>query len=227
MDKDELRYILEGFHGQVVAIIQCIDSVIAMQEIGGEKLKVAPHFFSAAQDAFIFRYSVELCKLLVEEKGKKPNGDITIYRICDLVKANSTYFSNEFDVIAMCDTLLSDIGNYKSTIANLKKRRNKTYGHSDKEYYNYSKKAIDDFPLDFDKIKDITNLLYNFSMEILYSIESKLPFRHLIHNSDDIKKLFGMPTHDESFYKKLLEDWNSKDKETNAIEKERDCNADT
>ena len=35
MNKDELRYILEGFHGQVVVIIQCIDSVFAMQEIGG------------------------------------------------------------------------------------------------------------------------------------------------------------------------------------------------
>lgn len=200
MDKEELCKILEGFHIQVVEIGKCADSVKAMKEIGVEKLKIAPRFFMAAKDAFVFRYSVELCKLLVDEKK---NGDITVYRICDLIKSNSSYFIDESNVIKLCDELLAEIENQSETIENLRKRRNKTYGHNDKEYYNYSEKAVVDFPLDFEIIYHIVNLLNNFSFKILYDVGSYLQIRNLRYNSDDIKKLFGMSTWDEDIYKKF------------------------
>ena len=58
----------------------------------------------------------------------------------------------------------------------------------------FNQKAIDDFPLDMQEIKDMANIIYNFAKTMQEKIGSKRTNLGYPANSDDVKRLFGEKT---------------------------------
>ena len=192
--KEELRWILEDFYFQILEIALCLDSLYALREIGNEKMKIANIFFFVTQRALIFRYSLELNKVINDSDEKS----MSIYAICNICNQNIEYFNTfENDVKKLFQDVKTELKKYKNLSENLRFRRKKTYAHNDKEFYYFSKEAIEDFPLDDKEINQLVNVLYKFALELNIKINSRFIHEGYPRNSDDVKKLFNMPTNDE------------------------------
>lgn len=208
--KEELCGILEDFYSQILEIALCLDSLHALREIGNEKMKIANVFFFVTQRALIFRYSLELNKVI------NSNESMSINRICNICNQNIEHFNDSECVKTLCENIKNELKKHKSLSENLEERRNKTYAHNDKEFYFYNKKAIKDFPLDDKEITKVVNVLYEFALELNKKINIKFVHEGYPRNYDDVKKLFDMPTNDEKLdeleREKIIEAWNGSDK---------------
>lgn len=202
--KEELCKILEYFYVQILEISLCLDSLDAIKEIGEEKIKIAKNFFFVTHRSLIIRYSVELTKLTDK------NEERSIYRIMKLCSQNAEWFDSKDELENLCKQVKKELKKYENIISNLKGRRNKTYVHSDEDYYYFNQKAIDEFPLKGkeQEINQIVNLLYNFALVLQKEIHGRYENDNYPRNYDDVKKLFNIPTNDEIGESEILKLWN-------------------
>ena len=188
ISKDKLTEIIDGLHLQMVWVWLAIDSLNAIKTIDKAKIKRAQNFMYITHSSLIYRYSMELAKLFDQEDG------LSIYRIRNMCLQNKGYFDSSFDIEDYCKSFKKSLSQYKPLINNITERRRKTYAHNDKDYYLFSQKAIDDFPLDMQEIEDMANLIYTFAKTMQEKIGSKRAHFEYPANSDDVKRLFGEKT---------------------------------
>ena len=185
IDKAKLTEIIDSLHLQITWVWMCIDALEALNAIPEKKLNVAKNFIYITRSSLVYRYSMELSKLVDTQKG------LSIFRIKNLCSQNHTYFDDSFNVIEYCRNFDKEIKQYSDLIKNLKGRRHKTYGHNDEEYYLFNQKAIADFPLDMCKIKVFSKLIFDFATTMQQHVGSKRKDLYYPANSDDVKRLFG------------------------------------
>ena len=188
ISKDKLTEIIDGLHLQMVWVWLAIDSLDAIKTIDKVKIKRAQNFMYITHSSLIYRYSMELAKLFDQGDG------LCIYRIRNMCLQNKGHFDSSFDIEDYCENFKKALGQYNSLIKNITERRRKTYAHNDKDYYLFNQKAIDDFPLDMQEIKDMANIIYNFAKTMQEKIGSKRANLGYPANSDDVKRLFGEKT---------------------------------
>ena len=188
LTKENLTQIIDSLHLQSVWIRECIDIVVSLSNVNKEKLKPARNFWHMTKSSLIYRYSIELAKLFDEGEG------LSIYDIRNLCIRNSAFFNNPSFVTQYCKDFKKELKNHSETVKNLCDRRNKTYGHNDKDYYLFTQKAIDDFPLDFEDIKNLALLIYNFATTLQQNINSIRKELGYPAYYDDVKRLFGEKT---------------------------------
>lgn len=165
-----------------------IDSLEAIKSIDKSKIKRAQNFMYITHSSLIYRYTMELAKLFDKKEG------LSIYQIKNLCLQNKGYFDASFDIVEYCKGFKKALGQYNLLIKNITERRRKTYAHNDKNYYLFSQKAIDDFPLDMEEIKSMANIIYVFAKTMQEKIGSKRADFGYPANSDDVKRLFGEKT---------------------------------
>ena len=188
LTKENLTQIIDSLHLQSVWIRECIDIVEYLSNVNKERLKPSRNFWHMTKSSLIYRYSIELAKLFDEGEG------LSIYDIRNLCIRNSAFFNNPSFVTQCCKDFKKELKNHSKTVKNLCDRRNKTYGHNDKDYYLFTQKAIDDFPLDFEDIKNLALLIYNFATTLQQNINSTRKELGYPAYYDDVKRLFGEKT---------------------------------
>lgn len=186
--KEDLLRIIDSLYLQSIWIQECIYIVEYINNVDKEKLKPSRNFWHMTKSSLIYRYSIELAKLFDEGKG------LSIYNIRNLCIQNSAFFNNPSFVTQHCEDFKEQLKNHSKTVKNLRDRRNKTYGHNDKDYYLFTQKAIDDFPLDFEDIKNLALLIYNFATTLQQNINSARKDLGYPPHYDDVKRLFGEKT---------------------------------
>lgn len=200
VSKNELTELIHNFHYQVRIIKLCLDELDALKEVGNDRLKKlkANNFFYIAHTSIIFRYEVELTKLF----DKNNSGSINW--ICNRINNNIEYFLHPNEVEAKCKQLKKDIKKYKNTLGNIHNRRNKTLAHNDIDYYYFSQKAIDDFPFDYEEVKELATSLLDFSIYLYKEIGSDKKSLGYVTHPDDVKRIFGLKTEGDLFKEELL-----------------------
>ena len=193
VSKETLTEIIDGLHLQMVWVWLSIDSLEAINSIDKNKLRVAKNFIYITRSSLIYRYSMELAKLFDTEKG------LSINRINNMCLQNKEYFDATFDILEYCKNFKKSLNQYNSLTKNITERRRKTYAHNDKDYYLFSQKAIDDFPLDMEKIKSLARTIYDFAKVMQEKIGSKRTYIEYPAYSDDVKRLFGEKTDAEKW----------------------------
>ena len=188
LTKENLTQIIDSLHLQSVWIRECIDIVEYLSNVNKERLKPSRNFWHMTKSSLIYRYSIELAKLFDEGEG------LSIYDIRNLCIRNSAFFNNPSFVTQYCKDFKKELKNHSKTVKNLCDRRNKTYGHNDKDYYLFTQKAIDDFQLDFEDIKNLALLIYNFATTLQQNINSTRKELGYPAYYDDVKRLFGEKT---------------------------------
>lgn len=197
--REEMIKIIDGMILQVVWIKMCIDTLEALKAIDKEKFSKSKNFIYITQSSLIYRYSMELVKLL--NRTEK----MSIYRILNLCKENSEMFDDSLSVVSYCKDVKKELDKYKDTITSLINRRKITYAHNDDEYYLFSQRAIDENPLNFDEIKQLAELLYAVAKTLQIKIDSPRKHQDYPIYSDDVKRLFGEKTEAEKFYEMFEE----------------------
>mgnify|MGYP003542776683 FL=1 len=185
ISKDKLTEIIDGLHLQMSWVWLAIDSLEAIKSIDKSKIKRAQNFMYITHSSLIYRYSMELAKLFDQKEG------LSIYQIKNLCLQNKGYFDASFDIAEYCKNFKKALGQYNPLIKNITERRRKTYAHNDKDYYLFSQKAIDDFPLDMEEIKAMANIIYAFAKTMQEKIGSKRANLGYPVNYDDVKRLLG------------------------------------
>lgn len=150
MTKDQLTSLIDSFQFHATIILLCMDEIEAMLEIKREvsKKKRSENFLYISYYSLIFRYEIELTKLVCKDEKS------SIYRICSLCKKNSTCFSSSPEyIVDLCKQIKKDIKKYSKQNKNLENRRNKALAHSESEYYYYDQKYIEDFPLNYHELR--------------------------------------------------------------------------
>lgn len=188
LTKENLTQIIDSLHLQSVWIRECIDIVEYLSNVNKERLKPSRNFWHMTKSSLIYRYSIELAKLFDKGKG------LSIYDINNRCMQNLSFFNDPSFVTQYCEDFKEQLKNYSKTEKNLRDRRNKTYGHNDKDYYLFTQKAIDDFPLDFEEIKNLALLIYNFATTLQQNINSTRKELGYPAYYDDVKRLFGEKT---------------------------------
>lgn len=186
--REDLIRIIDCLHLQSVWIRECIDIVEYLSNVNKEKLKPSRNFWHMTKSSLIYRYSIELAKLFDKGKG------LSIYDINNRCMQNLSFFNDPSFVTQYCKDFKKELKNHSETVKNLCDRRNKTYGHNDKDYYLFTQKAIDDFPLDFEDIKNLALLIYNFATTLQQNINSTRKELGYPAYYDDVKRLFGEKT---------------------------------
>lgn len=189
--KNELTQIIDGLHLQMVWISICIESLEYLQNIEKEKLEKSKNFWYITKTSLVYRFSMELAKLFDEQKG------LSLRRIKNMCSNNSHYFHDSSFVVNYCRDFTNQLKKYAVVCNNIKERRDKTYAHNDRDYYLFSHKAIDDFPLDMEEIKTLVLLIYNFAITMQEYIGSKRKELGYPAFSDDVKRLFGEKTEND------------------------------
>ena len=200
LSKKELTDLIHNFHYQVRIINLCLDELDALKEIGNDRIKSikANNFFYIAHTSIIFRYEVELSKIC------NANKEGSINWICNRIIDNIEYFRHSNEVEAKCKQLKKDIKKYKNTLGNIHNRRNKTLAHNDIDYYYFSQKAIDDFPFDYEEVKELATSLLDFSIYLYKEIGSDKKSLGYVTHSDDVKRIFESKTEGDLFKEELL-----------------------
>lgn len=190
LSKNELTDLIHNFHYQVRIIKLCLDELDALKEVGNDRLKKlkANNFFYIAHTSIIFRYEVELPKLF----DKNNSGSINW--ICNRINNNIEYFLHPNEVETKCKSFVRGLKKHKATIMNIRNRRNKTLAHNDAEYYYCSQKAIDDFPFDYEEVKELATSLLDFSIYLYKEIGSDKKSLGYVTHPDDVKRIFGLKT---------------------------------
>lgn len=188
ISKEKLTEIIDGLHLQMAWVWLAIDSLEAIKSIDKSKIKRVQNFMYITHSSLIYRYSMELAKLFDQKEG------LSIYRIKNLCLQNKEYFDASFDIAEYSKNFKKALGQYNPLIKNITERRRKTYAHNDKDYYLFSQKAIDDFPLDMEEIKAMANIIYSFAKTMQEKIGSKRANLGYPANYDDVKRLFGEKT---------------------------------
>ena len=197
--REEMFQIIDGMFLQVVWINLCIDTLEAFKTIDKEKFSKSKNFIYITQTSLIYRYSMELVKLL--NRAEK----MSIYRVLNLSKENAEFFDESFGIVDYCKDVKKELDKYKDTITSLINRRKLTYAHNDDEYYLFSQKAIDENPLDFDEIKKLADFLYSVAKTLQIKIDSPRKHQEYPRHFDDVKRLFGEKTEAEKFYEMFEE----------------------
>ena len=101
VSKDELKSIIDGLFVQICTIGLCLDTLSVLKEIGNEKIQSlkANNFFYITHTSLIFRYHLELSKLLND------NEKMSIKKISTKVCNNCHYFKNPEEVKNICKDL--------------------------------------------------------------------------------------------------------------------------
>lgn len=189
--KEELTRIIDGLHLQMVWVRQCIDSLEYLENVKKAKLDSSRNFWYIARTSMIYRFSMELAKLFDEQKG------LSIKRIKNMCTNNSSFFDDSSFIVNYCRDFTNQLKSYSLVCNNIKERRDKTYGHNDRDYYLFSQKAIDDFPLNMGEIKNVVLLIYNFAVTMQEHIGSERKELGYPAFSDDVKRLFGEKTKED------------------------------
>ena len=201
ISKDELIEILDGMNLQIIWIKLCIDELEALKEIGKERLKVASNFIYITHSSLIYRYSMELAKLFDN------TGDAySITSVCNLCSQNKEFF-NDTGIVEFCRSFRSRLNEYKDLTDNIHSRRSKTYAHNDRQYYLFKKKALEDFPIDMNIVKELVGILYYGVYQLGKGIGSKRIELGYPSYTDDVKRLFGMKTNDDKWLENADEDF--------------------
>ncbi len=198
--KEQLTFIIDSLHYQAATILLCMDQIKAMQEVGADRMKIAHNFFGITYSSLIYRYEIELFKLLEKENTGSINA------IANRCKENKHLFNQPEEVLLVCKQIKKDIGRFNDTNTQLKNRRDKTLAHNDIDYYFFSEKAINEFPLEYDKLREEAILIYRFAEELQSQINSFRKTLRYFDEPDDVKKLFQMKTDHQ---KEIDSIWNS------------------
>ena len=201
ISKEKLTEIIDGLFLQIVWILLCIDSLEALRDIDKSKKKIAKNFLYITKTSLVYRYSMELAKLF-------DNRGLSLYEIIKRCKNNPDYFYEKFDVEQYCDEFRRTLSQHNTLISNIRNRRRKTYAHNDEEYYLFSQKAIDDFPLDFEEIKIMSEKILHFAKRLQVEIGSKRSHMDYPTYYDDVKRLFGEKTIEELYLEKNQSEMN-------------------
>lgn len=193
ISKEELTDIIDGMYLQIVWVWLCIHSLEALQTIPKKELKVAGNFIYITHSSLIYRFTMELAKICNRSEN------VSIYRLKNLCCQNTSYFDSDFDVLSHCENYFEKIDNYNELIKNIINRRKKMYAHNDQEYYLFAEKAISDFPLDMQSVKELAGLIYNFIEIIQQKIGSSRAYMGYPANPDDVKRLFGQKTETDNW----------------------------
>ena len=96
--------------------------------------------------------------------------------------------------LAYCRNFEKELKAFSAVSTKLYNRRNKSLAHNDKDYYFYNKESVDKFYLEFDEIKELSMVIYNFAVTMQNKIDSpKKNFEYPTYY-DDVKRLFGEKT---------------------------------
>lgn len=187
MTKKELTKIIDSLHLQIVWVRMCIDIAEYLHNIDKSKLKNAKNFWHLTRTSLAYRGLMELAKLFDEEDC------LSIKQIKNLCSRNSQFF-NDFSVIEYCRNFEKELKAFSAVSTKLYNRRNKSLAHNDKDYYFYNKESVDKFYLEFDEIKELSMVIYNFAVTMQNKINSpKKNFEYPTYY-DDVKRLFGEKT---------------------------------
>ena len=139
VSKDKLKNIIDGLFVQICTIGLCLDTLSALKEIGSEKIQSlkANNFFYITHTSLIFRFQLELNKLVKDKKA------FNINAICELVRKNCDYFEDPEKIKSICEDLEKKLKKYEKINSKLSNRRNKVFAHNKVEYYFYSAKKTD------------------------------------------------------------------------------------
>lgn len=193
ISKEKLIEILDSAFLQIIWIRLCIDELLAIQEIDNDKLRIANNFIYITHSSLIYRYTMELAKLLNHNEQR------SICNICKLCSEHLEYFDVDFDLQAFCKEYQRKLKEYKKTTDNIVKRRNKVYVHNDEVYYLYNEQVIKDYPIDFNEVKQLSAVLYDLVKTLQIKIGSRIKDATYPVNTDDVKRLFGLKTKDDLF----------------------------
>ncbi len=210
VSKDELKSIIDGLFVQICTIGLCLDTLSVLKEIGNEKIQSlkANNFFYITHTSLIFRYHLELSKLLND------NEKMSIKKISTKVCNNCHYFKNPEEVKNICKDLEQKLIKYTDINKILISRRNKVFAHNDKKYYYYSIQYTYDFPLtdDLDLICEEVVVLYDFAKDMQEQIGGSFKGKTYPSSPDDVKHLFGMKTdfekENEKAFEEIMKLWN-------------------
>ena len=206
VSKDELKNIIDGLFVQICTIGLCLDTLSALKEIGNEKIQSlkANNFFYITHTSLIFRYHLELSKLLND------NEKMSIKKISTKVCNNCHYFKNPEEVKNICKDLEQKLIKYTDINKILISRRNKVFAHNDKKYYYYSIQYTYDFPLtdDLDLICEEVDVLYNFAKYMQKQIGGSFKDKTYPYSPDDVKHIFKMQTDFEKEQEEIMKLWN-------------------
>ena len=200
LSKEQLTYIIDSLHYQAATILLCMDQIKAMQEVGADRMRIAHNFFGITYSSLIYRYEIELFKLLEKENTG------SIYAIANRCKENKHLFNQPEAVLALCKQSIDQLKKYSETNKHLKNRRKKTLAHNDIDYYYFSEKAIEEFPLKFDELREEALIIFHFAEQLQSQINSFRKTIRYFDEPDDVKKLFQMKT---DFQKDIDSIWNS------------------
>ena len=106
---------------------------------------------------------------------------------------NSQLF-NDSSVVEYCRNFEKELNALSTVSTKLYNRRKKSLAHNDKDYYFYNKESVDDFHLEFDEIKELSLVIYNFAVTMQEKIDSPRKGLGYPADSDDVKRLFGEKT---------------------------------
>lgn len=179
-ETDELIRKARVFQWIIINIILCIDEVIAISKIDEELInaKKASEFLYAAQNAMVYRYTMEIAKLFDSESKS----------------VNFSSFKNELAQEGFKSENLEKykekIKKYKNDIKSIKKRRHKILAHNDLEYFYDIKKCNCDYRLDLSNILDLMRTMLMICNDYLeYKGYSNLKY-DIENNHNDVKHLF-------------------------------------
>ena len=175
------------FAQHIIIALDCLEEARAMQSIFWQEkyesqYKIAPHFYSTAYHALLFRCQVEIAKLFDENS----------YRFAQ--------FKN--DLCRAKEIELSDCEEYtlREKIADkdlkaIRNRRNKVLAHSDKEYFNNPKELFDNEPVNLETIKPLLLTMLKICNRVIFNSSEYGPANlYSTYNGDDFVKLFGVKT---------------------------------
>lgn len=190
--KEELVKLIDDFHFHIMIVLLCMDSLDALREIGQEAVdaKNAKNFFYISQTSLIFRYEIELAKLVNSDE------EMNVYSICNLCSNNYAQFGMDFQHARdLCKEVKQVLKDNKDLNKNIIERRNKALAHSDITYYLYQKTYVEDFPLDYEQMKEEAQRIFDFARNLRAGIkQNKLLLYEYQSNTDDVKHLFNMKT---------------------------------
>ena len=187
MTKEELTKIIDSLHLQIVWVRMCIDIAEYLHNIDKNKLKNAKNFWYLTRTSLAYRGLMELVKLFDEEDG------LSIKRIKNSCSRNSQFF-NDSSVVEYCRNFEKELKAFSAVSTKLYNRRKKSLAHNDIDYYFYNGKTIEDFPLEFNEIKELSMLIYNFAVTMQEKIDSPRKNFEYPTYYDDVKRLFGEKT---------------------------------
>ncbi len=210
ISENELIGVIDSAYEQIIWSYQAseaLKSILYVRKCDLKKFNKSKNFFSMARMALAEFSTLELEKIL----NKRNN--INIFRILHECRNFPNIFRDQFEcdgevvedfnIFEYTKCVEGELNKHQKLINNLKSRRDKTFAHNDKNYFHFSKAAIDEFPMDNQELDELTAIVYS-CLRMLHLSCGSTANLFVATDVDDLKRLFELETESDEFVKKIL-----------------------